>query len=352
MASFTCSAYAAAFSRRLSAAKAAALRTAAMLAGTLISASLFAQTELYVVNSGADTISVINTYTGEVTATLKAQGHVSSIAYNDNDGLLYLPTHEGNGRVYLIDPATHSFVGEPIAVGAFPNYVTISPERQRAYVSNQFGALSVIDTSNRTVVADVTTVYAPLGSALQPEQNKLYVINNQTSELSVIDTLSNKQRAVLPFGCFNPLDVKTDPGVHKAFVTKGSCPELAVIDTNTDAVVATIEFPGRPPRLPRYIAMDPVAHRAYVSLRWGHEEKGVFGGIAVINTVDNSIVGSVRVGVEPARLALDAAAKRLYVTDRRGDRVIVVDTEHLTVLGQVHVGSDPVDIALVPARAR
>ena len=328
------------------------LRAALICSTAICTTTVFGESELYVVNTGADSISIINTFNGEVTATLKAPGHLTAIAYNSHDGLLYLPTQEGNGRVYLIDPATHAFVADPIKVGAFPGYVTIDPQQQRAYVSNQFGALSVIDTATRAVVADIDSVVSPVGSALSPEQNKLYVVNHQTSAVSVIDTVSNKSIATLPLGCFNPLDVKADTVLHKAFVTKGSCPELAVIDTNTDSVAATITFPGSPQRLPQYIVVDSASHRAYVSLVWGHEEKGMYGGVAIINTVDNSIIGSVRVGIRPARMALDAAANRLYVTDRRGDRILVVDTVHETVLGQVPVGSDPVGIALVPARER
>jgi len=329
---------------------ATAWRWTMLFAAAVIPLSSFAQTKLYVVNSGADTISVINEYTGEVTATIKGPGHLNSIAYNPHDGLLYVPTHEGDGRVYLLDPATDSFVGEPITVGAFPSYITISPQAHRAYVSNQFGAVSVIDTDTRTVITEIASVVAPIGSALS--QNKLYVVNNQTSEVSAIDIASNKSLGTFPVGCFNPLDIKVDVGLHKAFVTKSSCPELAVVDTVTDTVVTTLPFPGGPRRLPQYILIDSEAHRAYVTLYWGHEEKGMYGAVAIINTIDNSIVEEIELGTRLARMALDAPANRLYVTDRRGDRMLVVDTAARVVLGQVVVGSDPVDIAIVPERKR
>jgi DNA-binding beta-propeller fold protein YncE len=77
------------------------------------------------------------------------------------------------------------------------------------------GALSVIDTRHRAVVADIDSVVSPVGSALSPEQNKLYVVNHQTSAVSVIDTtLTSRSRLCL--GCFNPLDVKADTVLHKA----------------------------------------------------------------------------------------------------------------------------------------
>jgi YVTN family beta-propeller protein len=322
---------------------------ALMLATLVGPLSSFGQTKLYVVNGGADTISVIDTTTGAVIATIKGPGHLAAIAYNPQDGLLYLPTQEANGRVYMIDPATNSFVGNPIPVGKLSSYITISPELERLYVSNQFGGVSVIDTATRTVITEISSVVAPIGSAVSPKQRKLYVVNNQTSELSVIDATSNAVLDTLSIGCFNLLDVKIDALAHKALVTKSSCPELAVLDTKTDTLMATVRFPGSPPRRPQYIAIDAAAHRAYVSLVWGHEEDEMHGAIAIVDTVDNSIVGGIRVGSYPTRLVLHPSEKRLYITDRDDQSVYVVDTATDTVVGEIAVGSDPVDIAVVPA---
>src|SRR3954447_18927673 len=59
-----------------------ASRMALLLAAVVMPLSSFGQSKLYVVNGGADTISVINEYTGEVTATIKGPGHLYALAYN------------------------------------------------------------------------------------------------------------------------------------------------------------------------------------------------------------------------------------------------------------------------------
>jgi YVTN family beta-propeller protein len=201
----------------------------------------------------------------------------------------------------------------------------------------------------RSVITELMDVTAPLGSALASESSKLYVINNQQSEVSVIDTTSNTVLRSLPIGCLNPIDIKVDAKLHKAFATKSSCSEVAVIDTRTDAVSMVITLPGGPPRRPQFLVIDPISHRAYVSVTWGSDEDGLSGGVAILDTSNNSIVGGIELGENPSRLALDVSEHRLYVVDRRGESVSVIDTQSDVVLGEIPVGSDPTDIAIVPA---
>ena len=322
--------------------------TVALLLACTTSAS-FAQTRLYVVNGGDGTVSVIDTSNNHIVATIIGPAPLLSITYNPNDGMLYLPTQEGDGKVHVLNPATLAFLKNPIAVGAFPSYMTISPKSDRGYVSNQFGGLSVVDMKKRSVITELMGVTAPLGSALATESGKLYVINNQQSEVSVVDATSNTVLRSLPIGCLNPIDIKVDAELHKAFATKSSCSEVAVIDTRTDAVSAVITLPGGPPRRPQFLVIDPIAHRAYVTVTWGSDEDGLSGGVAILDTADNSIVGGIELGESPSRLALDISEHRLYVADRRGESVFVIDTQSNIVLGEIPVGSDPTDIAIVPA---
>ena len=145
-----------------------ALRMALLSLALVAAGPGIAQTKLYVVNAGEDTVSVIDADTGKVIDTIKGPGHLTAITYNPADGFLYLPTQEAKGEVHIIDPATNSFVGRPLAVGAFPGYMTISPEIDRGYVSNQFGGLSAVDMTTRKVITEIAGVESPIGSAFSP----------------------------------------------------------------------------------------------------------------------------------------------------------------------------------------
>ena len=71
--------------------------------------------------------------------------------------------------------------------------MTISPELKRVYVSNSFGGVSVIDATSGSAITEVTGVFSPLGSALEPQQAKLYVISSDIASLSAFLLLNKKK---------------------------------------------------------------------------------------------------------------------------------------------------------------
>jgi DNA-binding beta-propeller fold protein YncE len=140
---------------------------------------------------------------------------------------LYVPSAEQIGNLFLLDPATNTFLPNPAALGAVPTYITVSPELNRAYVSNFFGGLSVIDTTSGGVITEVMGLASPIGTAVDAQLTKLYVINNLINTVSAIDTNTNQITNSVAFSCTEQ-DVKIDTLLHKAFVANGSCSELAV----------------------------------------------------------------------------------------------------------------------------
>jgi YVTN family beta-propeller protein len=92
-------------------------------------------------------------------------------------------------------------VGAPIPVGEDPADVAVSPDGRRVYVANNgSNTVSVIDTTSNTVAGEPTKAgegpipvgLAPEGVAVSPEGKRLYVANAASDTVSVIDTGSNK----------------------------------------------------------------------------------------------------------------------------------------------------------------
>ena len=62
-------------------------------------------------------------------------------------------TNSGSDTVSVIDTATNTMVGSPIAVGDAPFGVAVTPDGSRVYVANFSGdTVSVIDTATNTVL--------------------------------------------------------------------------------------------------------------------------------------------------------------------------------------------------------
>ncbi len=98
----------------------------------------------YVANSTDGTVSVVNTATNTVVATIPVGTNPQSIAVNPAGTLVYV-ANNGSNTVSVIDTATNAVVGAPIAVGNHPYGVSVSPGGNLIYVANQFeNTVSVI----------------------------------------------------------------------------------------------------------------------------------------------------------------------------------------------------------------
>lgn len=124
----------------------------------------------------------------------------------------YVANHDSK-NVSVIDTATNKVVAT-IPVGHFPNGVAVTPDGKRAYVindnpDNSFSPVIavVIDTATNRIVARVTVdrPVHPTGIAISPDGKSAYVVSDDLDEsvgiIFQIDTATNK--AALPLGWTN-----------------------------------------------------------------------------------------------------------------------------------------------------
>src|SRR5262249_43923096 len=103
-----------------------------------------------------------------------------------------------SGTVSVIDTATNTVVAT-VPVGSFPRGVAITPDGTHAYVANSVsGTLSVIDTATNTVVATVPMGSFPFWVAITPDGTHAYVTNFDSTTVSVIATATNTVVATVP----------------------------------------------------------------------------------------------------------------------------------------------------------
>src|SRR5215207_9113657 len=96
-------------------------------------------------------------------------------------------TNNNDNNVSVIDTATHSVIAT-VPVGLGPAAVAVTPNGRFAYVANQMGnSISVISAASNTVVATVPLGSFPSGIAMSPNGASVYV-TNFSSGISVIDT--------------------------------------------------------------------------------------------------------------------------------------------------------------------
>lgn len=111
-----------------------------------------------------------------------------------------------------------------IGVGQEPRCVAVTPDDKKVYVTNQAsGTVSVIDAVQRRVLRIILVGTEPTGCALTPDGKKLFVANFNSDTLSVIDTTLDRvvetigNIGVKPRGLAITTDEK---GVNKIYATQ------------------------------------------------------------------------------------------------------------------------------------
>jgi YVTN family beta-propeller protein len=249
---------------------AARLALAASLA--LIAVALLAPAaparEVYVANTQANSVSVIDTASNQVTATIPT-GPFSgpyTLAISPDGRTVWAANLVGNS-VIEISTQTKSVVGAPIPVGDEPFGIAITPDGRRAYVNNAGnGNVSVVDLQSRQVVGlpiplPGGAAAKPLGVAISPDGARAYVTDGDGETVSVIDTATNQiVGAPIEVG-LGPHGIAITPDGKRLYVANNDSAAVSVIDTTTlqaGGPIAVGEDPSG-------VAITPDGARAYVA---------------------------------------------------------------------------------------
>lgn len=290
----------------------------------------------YVTNFHSKNVSVINTATNTVSATIAVDGNPEGIAITPDGAFAYVVS-ESLGRVYVINTTTNT-VTATVNLGGFSAiWIAITPDGAFAYVTSNFNNVTVIDTASNTVAATVNIGDRSRGIAITPDGAFAYVTRPESDDVSVIDVTTNTVATTVPVGN-RPFRIEITPDGAFAYVTNADSDDVSVIDTVTNTVVATVAVAGA---FPRGIAFTPDGVFAYVASVSGP-------GVEVINTATNTLATTVPVGSGPFAIGITPDGAFVYVPNFHSDNVSVIDTSTNTVIATVSVVDGPIGIAITP----
>jgi len=240
-------------------------------------------------------------------------------------------TNQNSNNVSVIDTATNTVIAT-INVGAAPYGVAVSPDGSKVFVANAHSnTVSVIDTGSNTVTGTANVGSNPAGVAITPDGKKVYVANDASANVSVINTATpNAVSSTVTLGTPgnpNPVGVAVSPDGSVAFVGGGTPAQdsfVYVIATATDTLTTKIDIGFNSG--PYGIAFTPDGTKAYVG-RQG------FGDVAVINPATNAVTGSVATGSGATAVAVSPDGTKLFVANGGDNTVSVVDTATNKVTG-------------------
>lgn len=250
----------------------------------------------------------------------------------------YIP-RSGNNQVSVVDTTNNTVVAN-IAVGGNPWGVATHPAGHRVYVPGQASnTVAVIDTATNTVLTNIPVGAAPYHAAVTPDGTQVYVPNFSGGSVSVISTATNSVVATIG-GLSAPNAVAISPSGQFAYVTSYNSGALYIINTATQAVTTV---PGMS------VASEGIA--VHPSGRYVYTVGNSSSVAAILDTTTNAIATTANIGNDAWGVAVHPNGRYFYVS-RGGDQLRVFRTSDNVQVALIDVGTGtraPTGISLSPS---
>jgi YVTN family beta-propeller protein len=278
--------------------------------------------------------------------------------------VINLPT----GKTVASIEIGNSSVGYGTVTPSYPTGVAVTPDGSRAYVTDAFTSVWVVDTVSDSVIAKIAAGSTPEAIAITPDGKSAYVASNicggpscpepddppQLAAVEVIDTASNSLKATITIGN-NPVEqtpgvllsgIALSPDGTRAYVSNGQGNQVWAIDTASNQIVdmiptAVLGFVG--------VSISPDGSRLYAA------SVGNPSVVYVIDTTIDAVVTSISLpsSEAPTQISVTPDGSHAYVTGDIG-HVWVIDTATNGVVATISVSFDNWlhDIAFAPDGSR
>jgi YVTN family beta-propeller protein len=194
--------------------------------------------QIYVVNNGSNSLTVIDGASNTVAATVPTGASPYFAAVNATTNMIYVANTSSN-NVTVINGATNTVVAT-VSAGATPFAVAVNPASNQIYVANETGnTVTVIDGPTNTVVATVSVGSTPFALAVNPATNQIYVMNVISNNVTVINGATNTVAATVPVGAY-PQFLAVNLLTNQIYVASVNGNNVTVIDGASNAVAATL----------------------------------------------------------------------------------------------------------------
>jgi YVTN family beta-propeller protein len=238
-----------------------------------------------------------------------------------------------------------------LKVGNAPHGIAVSPLGNNVYVTNEAdGTVSVIKTSDHTISDTVKVGNSPRGIAVDPDDAYVYVANYADNTVSVITTYDddeNEVTAVIPVGN-GPYGIEAGVDGVYIYVTNVLDHSLSIVRTGDNTVMDTLGIS------PSGIVASPDGEYLYVS-------NSDSNTISVIHAEDNddddliikdhTLDTIIPVGNNPTGIATTGEGAYVFVANSADDTVSVIQTSDNTVIHTLPVTDNPYGIT-APANGK
>lgn len=243
------------------------------------------------------------------------------VAYDPAKGEIFV-TNSGSNTLSVISESNNSIV-DRIPVGSYPWGVAYDAERGEMFVANMHSdTVSVISDKTNSAVATIPAGSKPYHIAYDSSKGELFVTNLGSDTVSVISDVTNSVVDTVKLEGLQPQGIAYDPAMGEVFVGDYNSNLVEVISDTTNKAVTTIPVGENP----QDMAYDPAQGELFVA-DYGPYPVGSYNGafqVSVISDKTNSVVSTITVGTSPFGVAYDPATGEMFVTNANSNSISVI----------------------------
>lgn len=196
-------------------------------------------------------------------------------------------------------------------LGSKPLTIAINPSSNLIYVANEgSNDISVIDGTTNQVVNTINVEIRPQIIGINPVINQIYVTNSKSEEIEIIDGATNLTTGVIKLNS-KPFNIAVNPASNLIYVTNKDEGTVSVIDADINQITDIIEIGGNTTK----ISINPATNLIYV----GNETSNL---LTVIDGGKNQIIGDIVTSFNPAGIAVNELSNIIYVAEAFEDGII------------------------------
>jgi YVTN family beta-propeller protein len=268
---------------------------------------------LYVTNENSGDLSVIDTATRQVIATIPLGKRPRGIKASPDGASLYI-----------------ALSGSPMAPPGIDERKLPPPDRSA-------DGIGVFDVKEGRLLRVIPGGSDPEQTAVTQDGRWLFVANEDAGQASVIEISSGRLVATVPVGG-EPEGVELRPDGKVVYVTSENDGKVTVIDAATAKALTTFKAAPRP----RATGFLPDSSRAYVTVENG-------AAVILVDAMKHTVIDTIKLEggdlVRPMGVVASGDGRHIFVTTGRGKNVVIIDTTTNKPIGSIEVGERPWGVA-------
>jgi YVTN family beta-propeller protein len=288
-----------------------------------------------------------------VASTLQAQ----DVKIADPRSVVMIVNRDSND-ISFMDIKSRKMVGKTfLGNNVNPHMVMMSPDGRYVVTGGtRANKAFIIDTRTTQLVKVIPTDIAPEHLAFSPDSRWYYQGNPDGDSVSVIDMQSLSKVKTIP-GFAEPLNVTFLPDGSKAYVGNYGAHWVGVIDVRRHELAKKIQVAP----VPGVAKLDPAKYLGEIKGiniaalsndgRYLYAADSDLAVVGVIDTREDRVIKTIRVGLEPWRIYMSHDGK-YGITANNGDETIsIIDTRTNSVAATLEAGPDMTGINFAAGKA-